>query len=309
MNNRIRVTVLAALMSMLVPGLVQAGQETPPASVAQQEQALKNKREGEAFLAANKTKEGVVTRESGLQYTILKAGDGKRPTIEDTVVCRYRGTLIDGTEFANSYTSPRPATFPVKRALKGWAEALQLMPVGSKWQLFIPPSLAHGERGLGSRVGPNATLILEVELIAIRETSGRTAAALERRDRTKDPGEPAIKVAFKLDPRLTQGLYMGERWVSPPKYNRAGTAERVAVEARAAGVDAMGRPKNITPTWTSADREIVTVTPNAGSAVTITVHRAGETSLRVSADGISKELAIKAVSQNNVMQVEIEQRP
>ena len=132
------------------------------------EQAQKNLSEGRAFLEANKTKEGVVTLPSGLQYKILKAGDGKKPTEADTVEVNYRGTLIDGTEFDSSYKRNQPATFPVKGIIKGWAEALQLMPVGSKWQLFIPPQLGYGERGAGQAIGPNATLIFEVELLAIK---------------------------------------------------------------------------------------------------------------------------------------------
>jgi len=135
------------------------------------EKAAKARSEGEGFLAANKAKEGVVTLPSGLQYKILKAGDGKKPTIEDTVVCHYRGTLIDGTEFDSSYNRNAPATFALKRVIKGWTEALQLMPVGSKWQLVIPPNLAYGERGSGARVPPNATLIFEVELISIQPSA------------------------------------------------------------------------------------------------------------------------------------------
>jgi FKBP-type peptidyl-prolyl cis-trans isomerase FklB len=137
----------------------------------QKELAEKNKQAGEAFLAENKKKEGVVTLPSGLQYKILKAGDGKKPTAEDTVVCQYRGTLIDGKEFDSSYKRNQPATFPVNRVIKGWTEALQLMPAGSKWQLFIPPDLAYGERGAGEAVPPNSTLIFEVELISITPKS------------------------------------------------------------------------------------------------------------------------------------------
>jgi len=131
----------------------------------------KNRQEGEAFLSANKTKEGVVTLESGHQYKILKTGDGKKPAADDTVVCHYRGTLIDGQEFDSSYKTNQPATFAVKRVIKGWNEALQLMPVGSKWQVFIPPNLGYGERGTPQRIGPNATLIFEVELISIKDKS------------------------------------------------------------------------------------------------------------------------------------------
>ena len=142
---------------------------------ARQKQAAKaqevggaNKTEGEAFLAANKTKEGVITTPSGLQYKILKAGTGPKPTAADTVVCNYRGTLLNGTEFDSSYKRGQPLTFPVNGVIKGWTEALQLMPVGSKWQLFIPAQLAYGERGAGADIGPNATLIFEVELVSIQ---------------------------------------------------------------------------------------------------------------------------------------------
>jgi len=140
---------------------------------AQQEKAEKasaaNKTEGETFLAANKTKEGVVALPSGLQYKILKEGTGPKPTAADTVVCNYKGTLINGTEFDSSFKRGQPATFPVSGVIKGWTEALQLMPVGSKWQLFIPSTLAYGERGTGPDIGPNATLIFEVELLSIQE--------------------------------------------------------------------------------------------------------------------------------------------
>ena len=127
-----------------------------------------NKKEGEAFLAANKTKEGIVTRPSGLQYKILKTGNGKKPMDADSVECNYRGTLIDGTEFDNSVRAGKPLTFKVAGVIPGWTEALKLMPVGSKWQLFIPSELAYGARGAGNMIGPNAALIFEVELIAIK---------------------------------------------------------------------------------------------------------------------------------------------
>lgn len=127
-----------------------------------------NKVEGAAFLAANKTKEGVVTLPSGLQYKIITAGTGPKPTAADTVECNYRGTLINGKEFDSSYKRGKPLSFAVTRVIKGWTEALQLMPVGSKWQLFIPSDLAYGERGAGQDIGPNATLIFDVELISIQ---------------------------------------------------------------------------------------------------------------------------------------------
>lgn len=130
--------------------------------------AATNKAEGETFLAANKAKEGVVTTASGLQYKVLTQGTGPKPTAADTVVCNYKGTLINGTEFDSSYKRGQPATFPVSGVIKGWTEALQLMQVGSKYQLFIPSDLAYGERGAGADIGPNATLIFEVELISIQ---------------------------------------------------------------------------------------------------------------------------------------------
>jgi FKBP-type peptidyl-prolyl cis-trans isomerase FklB len=136
-----------------------------------------NKKEGEAFLATNKAKQGVVTLPSGLQYKILKEGTGPKPTATDSVVCNYRGTLINGTEFDSSYKRGQPATFPVVGVIKGWTEALQLMPVGSKWQLVIPSSLAYGERGAGGDIGPNATLIFEVELMSIQEKPKAEPAA------------------------------------------------------------------------------------------------------------------------------------
>ena len=135
------------------------------------ELAEKNLREGQAFLAANKTKEGVVTLPSGLQYKILTEGTGPKPTANDTVVCQYRGTLVDGTEFDSSAKHGGPATFPVGRIIKGWTEALQLMPVGSKWQLVIPPDLAYADRGAGNVIGPNAVLIFEIELLSIKSTA------------------------------------------------------------------------------------------------------------------------------------------
>jgi FKBP-type peptidyl-prolyl cis-trans isomerase FklB len=133
-----------------------------------QQAGAENKKEGETFLAANKAKDGVVTLPSGLQYKILTAGTGPKPTASDTVVCNYRGTLINGTEFDSSYKRGQPATFPVGGVIKGWTEALQLMPVGSKWQLFIPADLAYGDRGAGADIGPGATLIFEVELLSIQ---------------------------------------------------------------------------------------------------------------------------------------------
>ncbi len=130
--------------------------------------AEKNKKEGEAFLAANGKKEGVVTLPSGLQYKVLKSGDGKTPTAKDVVETNYRGTLIDNTEFDSSYKRGKPASFPVGSVIPGWTEALQKMKVGDKWELYIPSNLAYGERGMMPTIGPNSTLIFEIELLGIK---------------------------------------------------------------------------------------------------------------------------------------------
>ncbi len=136
----------------------------------QQEQAAKAKElggEGAEFLEENAKKDGVTVLESGLQYTVITAGDGEKPTKNSTVRTHYHGTLIDGTVFDSSVNRGQPAEFPVSGVIAGWTEALQLMPVGSKWRLFVPYNLAYGERGAGGAIGPYATLIFEVELLAI----------------------------------------------------------------------------------------------------------------------------------------------
>ncbi len=136
----------------------------------------KNKRAGEAFFAENAKKDGVVTLPSGLQYKILKKGDGKLPTLEDKVVCQYRGTLLDGREFDSSAKLGHPITLPVKGIIAGWTQALQMMPVGSKWELFIPPQLAYREK-IVNGIGPNAMLIFEVELLSIQDKTQTASAA------------------------------------------------------------------------------------------------------------------------------------
>ncbi len=139
--------------------------------VAAENKALgeKNLAEGEAFLAENKTKEGVQTTESGLQYQVIKEGDGPKPQADDTVSVHYRGMLVDGTEFDSSHRRGEPTTFPLGGVIPGWTEGLQLMPVGSTYKLFLPAKLAYGEKGAGAQIGPNATLIFEVELLEIAE--------------------------------------------------------------------------------------------------------------------------------------------
>lgn len=145
--------------------------------VKQKATAEKNRVEGEAFLFENKKKEGVVTLPSGLQYKILNEGSGRMPSSNDTVTVNYRGTLIDGTEFDSSFKRNAPASFQVKGVIRGWSEALQLMKEGSKWQLFIPSNLAYGERGAGPQIGPNSTLIFEVELLSIKASEAKEPAA------------------------------------------------------------------------------------------------------------------------------------
>jgi FKBP-type peptidyl-prolyl cis-trans isomerase FklB len=126
-----------------------------------------NKTAGEKFLAENATREGVTTLPSGLQYKIIKVGDGPKPTVTSKVTVNYRGTLTDGTEFDSSYQRGQAASFPVNRVIPGWTEALQLMPAGSKWQIYVPYALAYGERGNPPRIGPNQALVFEVELLTI----------------------------------------------------------------------------------------------------------------------------------------------
>ncbi len=133
----------------------------------QKEKGSAAKEAGEKFLAENKTKEGVIALPSGLQYKILKAGNGPKPKASDTVKCHYEGRLINGQVFDSSIRRGEPAEFPVGGVIAGWVEALQLMPVGSKWQLYIPSELAYGAHGAGQSIGPNETLIFDVELLAI----------------------------------------------------------------------------------------------------------------------------------------------
>jgi FKBP-type peptidyl-prolyl cis-trans isomerase FklB len=135
---------------------------------AQEAAAAENKTKGEAFLAENAKKDGVVALPDGLQYKILTAGQGKKPAETDTVLCNYKGTFLDGTEFDSSTHAGKPVPFEVKNVIPGFKEILQLMPAGSKWQVFIPSSLAYGERGVGNVIGPNATLIFEIELVSIQ---------------------------------------------------------------------------------------------------------------------------------------------
>jgi len=161
--------------------------------------AVENKKAGEAFLVANKTKEGVVTLPSGLQYKIIKEGTGPKPMAEDTVLCHYRGTLVDNTEFDSSYKRGEPLKIPVGGVIKGWTEAIQLMPVGSKWQLYIPSDLAYGDRGApGSPIGPNSALIFDVELISIEP---KQAPKVESKDQPKEAPKEQPKEQPKAPPK------------------------------------------------------------------------------------------------------------
>src|SRR6266481_3660533 len=169
--------ILAAGIKDAIAGKPQLTQDQVKDVMAQFEKDMeqkqkqageKNKTEGAKFLEENKKKPGVKTTASGLEYKLEKEGTGAQPKPTDMVTVNYRGTLIDGTEFDSSYKRGQPATFPVNGVIKGWTEALQLMPVGSKWQLFIPSELAYGDRGAGGQIGPNATLIFEVELLSIQ---------------------------------------------------------------------------------------------------------------------------------------------
>jgi FKBP-type peptidyl-prolyl cis-trans isomerase FklB len=149
--------------------------------------SVENKKIGDAFLATNKTAPGVVTTASGLQYKVIQQGTGPKPTAADTVVCNYKGTLINGKEFDSSYKRGQPATFPVSGVIKGWTEALQLMPVGSKYQLFIPSDLAYGDRAPSPDIEPGSTLIFEVELLSIQPKTDSKSDD-KSGDQSKQPG-------------------------------------------------------------------------------------------------------------------------
>jgi FKBP-type peptidyl-prolyl cis-trans isomerase len=160
----------------------------------------KNKKDGDAFLAENKKKEGIVTTPSGLQYQVVTKGSGKVPGSNDTVVCHYRGTLITGEEFDSSYKRSEPSSFPVTGVIKGWTEALLLMPVGSKWKLFIPSDLAYGERGRPS-IPPNSALLFDIELVSIKDPSEAAAGPAAGPGAPKGvPGAPKISLQPQTAP-------------------------------------------------------------------------------------------------------------
>jgi len=244
--------------------------------------------------AASEGENGFITLESGLRYRILEAGTGDRPTLDDSVVVEYRGTLEDGTEFDSTYRRGKPAAFPVRQVIPGWREALQLMPTGSKWLLIIPPRLAYGKHGVGDLIGPDATLAFEVKLLAIN-------AAPADRTPLKD-----IEISFKLDPRLTQGLYMGNRWVSPPTFSdtrREG--DTYTLEARVQGITADGRRVRVSPEWIPSEPEMVQVSAAGDDTTRILVTQPGESRLILATPGFSKELRITATRDGNTMQVQV----
>lgn len=169
---------------MLLQGVKEAMASKPPVVSREEAQAVMQKyqqkreaqaqkdgetnlAEGKAYLEKNAKKSGVKTLDSGLQYKVIKTGKGDKPKATDTVKVHYTGTLIDGTEFDSSHKRGEPATFPVNRVIKGWTEVLQLMPVGSHWKVYIPSNMAYGPNGAGPKIGPNATLIFDVELLGI----------------------------------------------------------------------------------------------------------------------------------------------
>ncbi len=302
-------------------------QETKQKTIALRREKLhKNKQEGDAFLAANKTKDGVVTLPSGLQYKILKAGDGKKPAANDIVFCNYRGTLLNGMEFDSSYRrGEKPSPFAFARVMRGWKEALQLMPVGSKWQIFVPSDLAYGASGAGKVIEPNSTLIFDLELVSIKS---RVTNSQEAQSETATDSEAGIvqqlaadpipanstaplgdlRISFKLDTRLSGATYGGERWIaSTPFTSLAQVGTQATVEVKADGVAKNGAPIRAAVEWRPADPEMITVAPGENSQAKITVHHAGESKVTVASNGVSKQLLVKAKYIGNATQVEISQ--
>jgi len=160
-------------------------QEQKDLLAKRQARGEKAKAEGDAFLAKNKKEKGVKVLPSGIQYKIVKAGKGAKPKPTDTIVANYRGALINGTEFDSSYKRGQPASFAVNKVIKGWQEVLPLMPTGSTWKVFIPADLAYGERGAGATIGPNETLVFDIELLEIKNGSPAKPAAHPKTDTKK----------------------------------------------------------------------------------------------------------------------------
>ncbi len=166
-----------------------------------QNAGIKNQAEADSFFAKNAKEEGVVQLESGLQYKVIEMGEGEKPGLTDTVICHYRGTLLDGTEFDSSYSRGQPARFAVNKVIKGWTEALQLMPIGSKWQLFIPQQLAYGAAGSPPRIGPFAMLIFEIEVLGVAgKAVGSTGAQpVVTSDIIKVPSKAELDKGAKIE--------------------------------------------------------------------------------------------------------------
>jgi len=258
--------------------------------LARRAMAAENKRKGVAFLEANRKEEGVITLESGLQYKVLEKGDGPKPAASDLVEVHYRASLIDGTEFESSYKRGKSVQFQVGTVvIAGWRQALQLMPVGSKWQIFVPAELAYGERGQGRLIEPNATLVFEVALLSIKQN--QAGGPVQRSDEMT--GVADIKFAFKLDQRLLGGTYGQVGWVSPKTYQ--GVAGQDTVDVRAQGFDARGKALTaIDPEWTVADPDMVVVSPGQGREVKVTAKRAGQTTLKVTVANVTRTLTVEA---------------
>ncbi len=163
-------SALSGAKPKLTPDQMQASVAAYQKKEQEKTEALakKNLEAGQAFLEANKKKDGVVSLPSGLQYKVVTEGKGKQPKSTDTVIAHYRGALIDGTEFDSSYKRNEPATFPVQGVIKGWQEALPLMKEGAKWQVYIPSDLGYGARGAGAAIGPNQVLIFDIELLSVK---------------------------------------------------------------------------------------------------------------------------------------------
>jgi FKBP-type peptidyl-prolyl cis-trans isomerase FklB len=172
MKHLVKAPLAMAIVCLGLTALTAQAETQPTTNTGTQQMspAIQNQMSGDAFLSANKKKQGVVTLNDGLQYKILKQGTGDMPTDSDVVTVNYKGTLVNGQEFDSSYKRGEPATFPVAGVIPGWTEALKLMKVGSKWELYIPASLAYGEQGAPPAIGPNETLIFEVELLGVKKS-------------------------------------------------------------------------------------------------------------------------------------------
>lgn len=284
--------VIAALRLELSQRQTEARTETLEAGKAEEE----------AFLASNRERAGVTALESGLQYRVLEAGSGRTPDLTDSVTWRYRGTLLDGTQFAGQETEERPTRLAIHKLIPGLQEALQLMPEGSKWEVFVPSRLAYGTKGLARRIPPNATLVFEVELVSVVAPGD---SGIDEGSEAAAGDVSRLRFSFKLDSRLTGGTYGGARWISPARF--MGTVGQDRVEVKADAIDVKGRPLGVRPVWTPSDPEMVTVSFDDGGVATLTVVRAGESRIEVSAGGVSETLSLVATRQGEAVLVEIAQ--